>query len=285
MLRITRLLLPALRCASAVNPKAAPARSLFASAAPPLASVRRLLPPPARCLGSSHDAKLSSLLESELRFEKSEAQQQQQRQPQLPQPPEGFAVTARDGTRFTLAKKCREDGSLLEVSFDLNGSTTSPQDDEEFDEDEEASTAAKQQQQQQHQHTEDCDHGADGEAEEIQSRPDLIFRVRKPGSQTCLAVRCSFPPARVSRQMAAEDPDYPSLSIDTVAVEGPTAELGEYELEADMLNDDLYKQLAEMLVHRGVTRQFENSLVEFCTAQEHQLYLRFLAEAKKFCDA
>ncbi|PAA51259.1 hypothetical protein BOX15_Mlig022540g7, partial [Macrostomum lignano] len=279
--RISRALLPRLSTIGA-HRRCPTLQQLSRPAAPPLLPVSAIASSPiSRCLAtsSSHDAKLSSLLDSELQYERASDQQQQPRQQpsqRAPQPPPGFTVTARSGTQMTLTRQCPEDGSLLEVSFDLNGSTASPDAESAVDDHEDAPGPDANQ-----------DGNSSEDGEEILARPDLTFRVRKPATPACLTVRCSFPPINISRQMAAEEPDYPTLSIDTVAVEGVSGgdSLGEYELEADMLNDDLYKQLAEMLVHRGVTREFEHSLVQFCTAEEHRLYLRFLAEAKKFCDA
>ncbi|KAA3682077.1 uncharacterized protein DEA37_0002170 [Paragonimus westermani] len=75
------------------------------------------------------------------------------------------------------------------------------------------------------------------------------------------------------------DCSFTTYSVDSVEME----RLPGYFVYTDLFDDNMYDHTMQLLMERKLDAQFQNELQEFCTAEEHKLYLKFLDEFHAYC--
>ncbi|KAF8563622.1 hypothetical protein P879_09470, partial [Paragonimus westermani] len=75
------------------------------------------------------------------------------------------------------------------------------------------------------------------------------------------------------------DCSFTTYSVDSVEME----RLPGYFVYTDLFDDTMYDHTMQLLMERKLDAQFQNELQEFCTAEEHKLYLKFLDEFHAYC--
>ncbi|CAH8625278.1 unnamed protein product [Dicrocoelium dendriticum] len=171
-------------------------------------------------------------------------------------PPAGFSVIKTEGAEVVLRKEY-PDGVSVEVEINLAGSVN-PEIDEA---DGEMSSEKK------------------DEVPTLESRPDIRIRLTKPSGRS-IVFNCSLPPRDLQQQQAeSEDSNIPTYSVDSVEVE----RIPGYFVYTDLFDDNMYDHTMKLLMERQLDADFQNALQNFCTSEEHNLYLRFLNEFHAYC--
>ncbi|XP_029468317.1 complement component 1 Q subcomponent-binding protein, mitochondrial [Rhinatrema bivittatum] len=116
---------------------------------------------------------------------------------------------------------------------------------------------------------------------ELVSTPNFVVEITKQDTKQTLVFDCHYPEDEVGH--GEEESDI--FSIREVSFQ-PTGESDwkdtSYNLNTDSLDWALYDHLMDFLADRGVDNTFADELVELSTALEHQEYIQFLEDLKKF---
>lgn len=120
------------------------------------------------------------------------------------------------------------------------------------------------------------------EAGAMLSRPNFDVIIERGGKK--LFFSCTFPSEDVvdsgdSRDDGIED----AFSIVEFSIyEGSEMKENVYSVSGDIMDSCLYDLLMNMLEERGVSGEFADQLVNFCTSYEHSQYIGLLEDLKKF---
>ncbi|CAI9610139.1 unnamed protein product [Staurois parvus] len=131
---------------------------------------------------------------------------------------------------------------------------------------------------------EETQEGQKGEEEEpeLVSTPNFVVEVTKLDSNQTLVLDCHYPEDEVGH---GEEEESDVFNIREVSFQ-PTGETdwkeSSYTLGTDSLDWALYDHLMDFLADRGIDNAFADELVELSTALEHQEYIHFLENLKKF---
>jgi hypothetical protein len=233
---------------------------------------------------TSVDQEFSALLKEEIQMEKDLSRKSPTAKAS---PPKGYKVVKQNGSEFILQRQF-EDGVVVEVLLDLAGSVSPPSDVPEEED------IAHMHEQHQSMHgsskqgsgTESKEEEAEGQP--LLARPDFRIRLIKPNCTHSVCFHCSF--AHESNDVGDLDNDavdMPSFSVDSVQMASPKATTTDLEkgyfVYADLFDDNVFEHTMRLLMDRGIDGQFEQELVEFCTSQEHVLYLNFLSQLESYC--
>ncbi|KAF7259145.1 hypothetical protein EG68_03544 [Paragonimus skrjabini miyazakii] len=171
-------------------------------------------------------------------------------------PPRGFTVAKAEGTDILL-KKEYSDGVCVEIGINLAGSINPEMEDVEEE------------------------HPASDKKDDVpvlEAHPDIRIRLVKPSGRS-VVFNCSLPSRDTRSQMDSENSNVPTYSVDSVEME----RLPGYFVYTDLFDDTMYDHTMQLLMERKLDAQFQNELQEFCTAEEHKLYLKFLDEFHAYC--
>jgi complement component 1 Q subcomponent-binding protein len=116
---------------------------------------------------------------------------------------------------------------------------------------------------------------------EMLSKPNFDVEIKK--DKTTITFSCSFAADDFSPDQPQDEEGFADLfTIDEVCMfEGEWRE-ETYAVSGDILDEYLYDLLMNMLEERGISNEFVEKLQEFCTGYEHNLYIKFLENLKKF---
>ncbi|VDP68524.1 unnamed protein product [Echinostoma caproni] len=113
----------------------------------------------------------------------------------------------------------------------------------------------------------------------LEAHPDIRIRLRKPSGKSVI-FNCSLPSRDTRQQLSAEgDPNLPTYSVDSVEMEGVPG----YFVYTDLFDDNMYDHTMQLLMERQLDASFQDQLQDYCTAEEHKLYLKFLDEFHAYC--
>ncbi|KER33537.1 hypothetical protein T265_00647 [Opisthorchis viverrini] len=56
-----------------------------------------------------------------------------------------------------------------------------------------------------------------------------------------------------------------------------------YFVYTDLFDDNMYDHTMQLLMERNLDAKFQEELQDFCTSEEHKLYLKFLDEFHAYC--
>ncbi|XP_063809747.1 complement component 1 Q subcomponent-binding protein, mitochondrial [Pseudophryne corroboree] len=119
---------------------------------------------------------------------------------------------------------------------------------------------------------------------ELVSTPNFVVEVTKLDSNETLVLDCHYPEEEVGRGEEEEE-ESDIFTIREVSFQ-PTGDTdwkeNNYTLGTDSLDWALYDHLMDFLADRGIDNTFADELVELSTALEHQEYIHFLENLKKF---
>ncbi|XP_075051063.1 complement component 1 Q subcomponent-binding protein, mitochondrial [Mixophyes fleayi] len=119
---------------------------------------------------------------------------------------------------------------------------------------------------------------------ELVSTPNFVVEVTKLESNETLVLDCHYPEEEVGRGEEEEE-ESDIFTIREVSFQ-PTGDTdwkeNNYTLGTDSLDWALYDHLMDFLADRGIDNTFADELVELSTALEHQEYISFLENLKKF---
>nr|XP_060612632.1 complement component 1 Q subcomponent-binding protein, mitochondrial [Anolis sagrei ordinatus] len=215
--------------------------------------LRSLPSAPCACAGlhTEGDKAFAEFLVDEIKEEKKI-----QKHKSLPKMSGGWELDVQ-GTEAKLARKVA--GETVTVSFNINNSIPPS-----FDEAPEGQKP-------------------DEQEPELTSTPNFVVEVTKDDTKQTLVLDCHYPEDEVGHGEAEEESDI--FSIREVSFQ-PSGESewreNSYTLNTDSLDWALYDHLMDFLADRGVDNTFADELVDLSTALEHQEYIRFLEELKRF---
>ncbi|VDP30456.1 unnamed protein product [Schistosoma curassoni] len=113
----------------------------------------------------------------------------------------------------------------------------------------------------------------------LEAHPDLRIKLTKPSGRS-LVFNCSLPGHDAEKQLSEDESnDLPTYSVDSVEIE----RIPGYFVYTDLFDDDMYNHTMQLLVERGLDADFQQELQNFCTSEEHKLYLKFLDEFQNYC--
>ncbi|VDP31985.1 unnamed protein product [Schistosoma mattheei] len=113
----------------------------------------------------------------------------------------------------------------------------------------------------------------------LEAHPDLRIKLTKPSGRS-LVFNCSLPGHDTEKQLSEDESnDLPTYSVDSVEIE----RIPGYFVYTDLFDDDMYNHTMQLLVERGLDADFQEELQNFCTSEEHKLYLKFLDEFQNYC--
>ncbi|CAL8089368.1 unnamed protein product [Calicophoron daubneyi] len=201
-----------------------------------------------RHYSSQVDRKFTEVLTNEIRQEKEQLLS-------CP-PPKGFSVAKSEGTEITLVREY-PDGVTVEVQINLAGSINP-----DMEEEEDVGNPEKK-----------------DECPTLEAHPDIRIRLQKPSGRS-VVFTCSLPSRDTRQQLSSEgDDNLPTYSVDSVEMGG----MPDYFVYTDLFDDSMYDHTMQLLMERKLDAQFQNELQEFCTAEEHKMYLKFLDEFHAYC--
>ncbi|ESO82428.1 hypothetical protein LOTGIDRAFT_204901 [Lottia gigantea] len=116
----------------------------------------------------------------------------------------------------------------------------------------------------------------EGEDEEMICRPDFEVNISKKGSKHVLSIFCMFDK---SEDM---DEDTDLFIIHSISLYNESNEDATYTLQAENLDEDMYRMFMTYLEDRKLDKDFADELIDFATVYEHQQYLKFLENIKSF---
>ncbi|CAH8512315.1 unnamed protein product [Schistosoma intercalatum] len=196
---------------------------------------------------SQVDRQLNQFLTNEIKQEKANAF--------FCDPPKGFKVVKTNGCEVVIRKEY-QDGVFVDVEINLAGSVTPSISEDEM------STTEK---------------SEDDTA--LEAHPDLRIKLTKPSGRS-LVFNCSLPGHDTEKQLSEDESnDLPTYSVDSVEIE----RIPGYFVYTDLFDDDMYNHTMQLLVERGLDADFQEELQNFCTSEEHKLYLKFLDEFQNYC--
>lgn len=134
---------------------------------------------------------------------------------------------------------------------------------------------------------------SDDQPPPIVSKPDFAVEIRKPNGKA-LCITCHF----IKDVHFDEDPNEENAAKnekdDVFAIEAFTV-VDDKNIDSDLDIDDnvylgdaslvdgqLYDLLMDYLDERGIGKEFSNSLIEYCTAYEHERYVELLEKLRNF---
>ncbi|XP_053130941.1 complement component 1 Q subcomponent-binding protein, mitochondrial [Hemicordylus capensis] len=160
------------------------------------------------------------------------------------------------GTEAKLLRKVA--GETITISFNINNSIPPS-----FDEPQEGEKSGEQE-------------------PELTSTPNFVVEVTKDDTKQMLVLDCHYPEEEVGH---GDEEESDMFSIQEVSFQ-PSGDLewreNSYTLNTDSLDWALYDHLMDFLADRGVDNTFADELVDLSTALEHQEYIRFLEDLKRF---
>lgn len=173
----------------------------------------------------------------------------------------GFEVKA-DGAMVELTRKFKDES--IRIRLNVNGSTT----DDEMPEAPDAESMA---------------------GGPILSKPTFSIEIIKPSGKT-LCLSCNFAndmPFEGEDQsvQGQEQPSEDIFEIDGITVlDKPENEIDEtvYMGDASLIDGQLYDILMDYLDERGIGKEFASHLIDYCTAYEHERYIKLLEDLKNF---
>ncbi|THD25465.1 Complement component 1 Q subcomponent-binding protein mitochondrial [Fasciola hepatica] len=113
----------------------------------------------------------------------------------------------------------------------------------------------------------------------LEAHPDIRIRLTKPSGKSVI-FNCSLPSRDTQQQLSAEgDQNLPTYSVDSVEMEGVSG----YFVYTDLFDDNMYDHTMQLLMERKLDANFQDELQDYCTAEEHKLYLKFLDEFHAYC--
>ncbi|CAH8845865.1 unnamed protein product [Trichobilharzia szidati] len=202
-----------------------------------------------RTYSSQIDRKFNQVLTDEIKQEKENSF--------TCNPPTGFQIAKREGCEFVLRKEY-SDGVCVDIEINLAGSVSPG--------------AAE----------DDGVTSSDRKPEEdipLEARPDLRIKLTKPSGRAVI-FNCSLPSREVEQQLATEEENnLPTYSVDSVEME----RIPGYFVYTDLFDDNMYEHTMQLLMERGLNADFQQELQDFCTSEEHKLYLSFLDEFQAYC--
>jgi len=113
---------------------------------------------------------------------------------------------------------------------------------------------------------------------EMLSKPNFDVIIEKQGKK--LFFNCTFNMPEEGQPQDQEDDTFSIVEFSMY--EGAEMKDHVYSVSGDIMDGCLYDLLMNMLEERGVTNEFADQLVEFCTSHEHSLYIGLLEKLKKF---
>uniref|UniRef100_A0A6J0T656 Complement component 1 Q subcomponent-binding protein, mitochondrial n=1 Tax=Pogona vitticeps TaxID=103695 RepID=A0A6J0T656_9SAUR len=123
----------------------------------------------------------------------------------------------------------------------------------------------------------------DEQEPELTSTPNFIVEVTKDDTKQTLVLDCHYPEDEVGHGEEEQESDIFSIREVSFQPTGETEwEENRYTLNTDSLDWALYDHLMDFLADRGVDNTFADELVELSTGLEHQEYIRFLEDLKRF---
>ncbi|RWS01721.1 complement component 1 Q subcomponent-binding protein-like protein [Dinothrombium tinctorium] len=211
------------------------------------------------------DKDLSVFLEKEIDLEQNMSKKTPQTDSRVP----GFEVHE-DGSNLTLTRKLNDE--TITVKLNINASV----DPEESEMPEDYNPQ-----------TEEAPHLG-----ELKSKPDFNVEIRKPNGRT-LVLSCSFyrgPPEENENEGETGTPEdlfqienFYILNQDDVIKENQPRD-NVYVGDGEIIDGEMYELLMNYLDERGVTNEFAEHLIEYCTHYEHKQYINLLSNLKSFIE-
>lgn len=115
---------------------------------------------------------------------------------------------------------------------------------------------------------------------EMKSKPEFTIEIKK--GTKILSFLCTYTqemPDDVSTQEYNDVFQISEISL----YEGEFAE-STYSVSGDIMDGYLYDLLMNYLEERGISNQFADKMIEFCTSYEHKLYVNLLKGMKSFVE-
>ncbi|CAH8493801.1 unnamed protein product [Schistosoma turkestanicum] len=165
-------------------------------------------------------------------------------------PPKGFKVVETNGSEVVIRKEY-PDGLFVDIDINLAGSIY-PGASEDSENPEDAAT--------------------------LEARPEFRIKLTKSSGRS-LTFNCSFPGPELTKDFSEDDPNYPTYSVDSIGMERVPG----YFVYTDLLDEKMFDHSIKLLLERGLDADFQQELQDFCTSEEHKLYLKFLDEFQKYC--
>jgi len=115
---------------------------------------------------------------------------------------------------------------------------------------------------------------------EMKSKPNFIVEITKGGK--VIEFGCS-----IVDDGCINHPDDPEayndvFNIDELIIYEGARKDNTYAVSGEIMDGYLYDLLMNMLDERGISNEFVQKLVDFCTSYEHKLYIGFLEKIKSF---
>lgn len=117
------------------------------------------------------------------------------------------------------------------------------------------------------------------EAGEMKSKPNFTVEITKGGKT--LALECTFS-TDLRDEDAGEDTYNDAFQISELSIYEGEMKDSDYSVAGDIMDGYLYDLLMNTLEERGISNEFANSLIDYCTAYEHNLYINLLDQLKGF---
>ncbi|EHH57628.1 hypothetical protein EGM_07309 [Macaca fascicularis] len=117
---------------------------------------------------------------------------------------------------------------------------------------------------------------------ELTSTPNFVVEVIKNDGKKALVLDCHYPEDEVGQEDEAESDIFSIREVSFQSSGESEWKDTNYTLNTDSLDWALYDHLMDFLADRGVDNTFADELVELSTALEHQEYISFLEDLKRF---
>nr|CAX76877.1 Complement component 1 Q subcomponent-binding protein, mitochondrial precursor [Schistosoma japonicum]CAX76880.1 Complement component 1 Q subcomponent-binding protein, mitochondrial precursor [Schistosoma japonicum]CAX76881.1 Complement component 1 Q subcomponent-binding protein, mitochondrial precursor [Schistosoma japonicum]CAX76885.1 Complement component 1 Q subcomponent-binding protein, mitochondrial precursor [Schistosoma japonicum] len=200
-----------------------------------------------RCFSSQVDRQFNQFLTNEIKQEKENSFSCS--------PPKGFHIVKSDGCEIVIRKEYN-DGVLVDIEINLAGSVSPSASEDDVSNTERTTDEFP-----------------------LEAHPDLRIKLTKPSGRAVI-FNCSLPSRDVEKQLSDGDTsDLPTYSVDSVEMERVSG----YFVYTDLFDDNMYDHTMQLLVERGLNADFQQELQNFCTSEEHKLYLKFLDEFQNYC--
>lgn len=190
------------------------------------------------------DVELSSFLAREIEEEKKS------RQGSAPPAVEGFEISTK-GSEVVLTRKFNDESIRVELNVNH---TVDTDEDPNFQD------------------------GQSAEGEML-SKPNFDVIIEKAGQKILLS--CTFVQDEAA-QHQEDDVDDLFQIVELSMYSDAEAKDSDYAVSGDIMDSKLYDLLMNMLDERGITNEFSEQLVEFCTSYEHGQYVGLLEKLRTF---
>jgi len=207
-----------------------------------------------RCLATTTQAKtkgdqeLSSFLSEEIEAEKKQAKAS------LPKV-NGFEIKT-EGSEVYLTRKFNDE--TVSIELNVNHSV-------DADENDDMQTSAGENA---------------AEVGEMLAKPNFDVIIEKNGKK--LYFSCTFNVSPKEQGQNPEGLDDVFSIVEFAMYEGDEMKDNVYSVSGDIMDGCLYDLLMNMLEERGVSNEFADQMVEFCTSYEHSQYIALLDGLKQF---